>query len=113
MSTSATVQCTVSDGAAVLTLNRPDRLNAFTDRMEQELIDAFDRCDEDDAVQAVILTGAGRGFCAGMDAADAGDAFVAWRTAETFRATRYRCVGTVAAGSYCACSNAANRSSRR
>lgn len=50
-----------------LTLNRPDRLNAFTPRMQHELIDAFDRADADDAVRAVVVTGAGRAFCAGAD----------------------------------------------
>lgn len=52
---------------ALLTLNRPDRLNAFTPRMAQELVEAIDRTDEDDAVRAVIITGAGRAFCAGAD----------------------------------------------
>ncbi|MFT4792587.1 MAG: enoyl-CoA hydratase/carnithine racemase [Paracoccaceae bacterium] len=56
-----------ADGIGVLTLNRPDRLNAFTVKMTQELLAAFDAADADDAVRAVIVTGAGRGFCAGMD----------------------------------------------
>lgn len=56
------------DGAvATVTLDRPDRLNAFTGRMMQELISAFDEIDADDGVRAVIVTGAGRGFCAGAD----------------------------------------------
>lgn len=55
------------DGIGVLTLNRPDRLNAFTVKMTEELLDALDAADADDAVRAVIVTGAGRGFCAGMD----------------------------------------------
>ena len=57
----------VSDGIATLTLNRPDRLNAFTTQMRDELIAAFDATDRDDAVRAVIVTGAGRAFCAGAD----------------------------------------------
>src|SRR5689334_7363045 len=57
----------VSDGVLTITLNRPDRLNAFTGTMARELIEAFDLADADDEVRAVIVTGAGRGFCAGAD----------------------------------------------
>ena len=59
----------VEDGLAQITLNRPERLNAFTGRMRQELIAALDRVDADDGVRAVIVTGAGRAFCAGADLA--------------------------------------------
>jgi enoyl-CoA hydratase/carnithine racemase len=62
-----TILYSVDDGIATITLNRPDRLNAFTARMMAELIAAFDLTDTDDAVRAVIVTGAGRGFCAGAD----------------------------------------------
>lgn len=56
------------DGAVLtLTLDRPDRLNAFTPQMQVELCDAFDRADADDAVRVVVVTGRGRGFCAGAD----------------------------------------------
>ncbi len=64
-----------------ITLNRPDQLNAFTDRMMTELLDAFDRADADDAVRAVILTGAGRAFCAGADLSAGADAFYRSSTA--------------------------------
>ena len=57
----------VSDGVMTITLNRPDRLNAWTAQMADELIAAFDRADADDDVRAVIMTGAGRGYCAGAD----------------------------------------------
>jgi enoyl-CoA hydratase/carnithine racemase len=65
----------VADHVATLTLNRPDRLNAFTGTMMNELIDAFDRTDADDDVRAVIVTGAGRGFCAGADLGGGGETF--------------------------------------
>jgi enoyl-CoA hydratase/carnithine racemase len=61
-----------------ITLNRPERLNAFTPRMASELIEAFDQADADDEVRAVIVTGAGRGFCAGADLAGGGETFD-WR----------------------------------
>jgi enoyl-CoA hydratase/carnithine racemase len=59
----------VAGGTATITLNRPDRLNAFTATMAGELVAAFDLADGDDAVRVVLLTGAGRGFCAGADLA--------------------------------------------
>lgn len=57
----------VADNIATLTLHRPDKLNAFTGVMMAEMIDAFDKADADDAVRVVIVTGAGRAFCAGAD----------------------------------------------
>jgi len=57
----------VEGGIATLTLDRPERLNAFTQTMLEEMLDAIDRIDEDDAVRAVVVTGRGRGFCAGAD----------------------------------------------
>jgi enoyl-CoA hydratase/carnithine racemase len=64
-----------SDGVLTITLNRPERLNAWTAQMGLELRTAFDRADGDDEVRAIILTGAGRGFCAGADLASGGDTF--------------------------------------
>jgi enoyl-CoA hydratase/carnithine racemase len=61
------VRVDVNDGIAVITLSRPQKLNAFTTQMARELVAAFDATDADDAVRVVVLTGAGRGFCAGAD----------------------------------------------
>jgi enoyl-CoA hydratase/carnithine racemase len=66
----APVLCAVADGVATVTLNRPDRMNAWTHAMEVAYFDLIDRLDADPAVRAVVLTGAGRGFCPGLDAAD-------------------------------------------
>jgi enoyl-CoA hydratase/carnithine racemase len=57
----------LSDGVLTMTLNRPDRLNAWTRRMEREYFTALDDADADPAVRAIVVTGAGRGFCPGMD----------------------------------------------
>jgi len=65
----------VTDRVLTLTLNRPDQLNAFTVEMAHELIDAFGRASEDDGVGAVVVTGAGRAFCAGMDLSAQGNVF--------------------------------------
>lgn len=65
-----TIRFDVADGAARLTLNRPDRLNSFTVQMHQETADALTRVETDPSVRVLLLTGAGRGFCAGQDLAD-------------------------------------------
>jgi enoyl-CoA hydratase/carnithine racemase len=65
----------VQDRILTITLNRPERLNAWTATMGRELIEAFDRADADDDVRAIIVTGAGRGFCAGADLSGGGDTF--------------------------------------
>ncbi len=65
----------VSEGVCTLTLNRPDKLNALTGTMLNELLTAFDQADADDAVRAVIVTGAGRAFCAGADLSAGGKTF--------------------------------------
>jgi enoyl-CoA hydratase/carnithine racemase len=61
--------------AAIITLNRPEKLNAFTNQLGRELADAIRACDADDDVRGIIITGAGRHFCAGADISDGADAF--------------------------------------
>jgi len=65
----------VADGIATISLNRPEKLNAFTSRMMVDLIEAFDATDADDRVRAVIVTGTGRAFCAGADLGSGGSTF--------------------------------------
>ena len=89
----------VAERVLTITLNRPERLNAWTATMARELIEAFDRADGDDEVGAIIVTGAGRGFCAGADLAPGGETFD-WRK----RAAPVRCRATTAASSRSACS---------
>jgi 2-(1,2-epoxy-1,2-dihydrophenyl)acetyl-CoA isomerase len=68
--TDAPVLCEVADGVASVTLNRPDKLNAFNEAMHQALARALDRIEADGTVRALLLTGAGRAFCAGQDLGD-------------------------------------------
>ncbi len=93
-----------ADGVLTITLNRPDRLNAWTPTMGEELIAAFDAADGDDDVRAIIVTGAGRGFCAGADLRAVAPPLTG---ASARPATRFRATG--AAGSRCACSTAPSR----
>src|SRR5947208_12334668 len=65
----------LADGVLQITLNRPERLNAWTPTMARELHEAFDQADADDEVRAIIVTGAGRGFCAGADLGAGGETF--------------------------------------
>ncbi|MEA2272381.1 MAG: hypothetical protein QOI98_1089, partial [Solirubrobacteraceae bacterium] len=65
----------VADRILTITLHRPDRLNAWTTTMQRELIEAIDLADADDDVRAIVVTGAGRGFCAGADLGGGGDTF--------------------------------------
>jgi len=84
-----TIATEVRDRILTITLNRPDRLNAFTSSMLEELLQALDDADADDEVRAIIFTGAGRGYCAGADLERGG---------ATFEAVASRC-GSSSAGS--------------
>jgi enoyl-CoA hydratase/carnithine racemase len=80
-----TIRTDIASSVLTITLDRPDRLNAFTSRMRDELIAAFDTADGEDDVRVVIVTGAGRAFCAGADLEAGGSTFdVARRDVHTF-----------------------------
>jgi enoyl-CoA hydratase/carnithine racemase len=85
----------VADNIATITLNRPEKLNAFTVTMMNEMIDAFDKVDADDSVRAVIVTGAGRGFCAGADLSAGAQTFDATRPDRVERRSAIRPDGSV------------------
>jgi enoyl-CoA hydratase/carnithine racemase len=70
-----TILYDLADGVLTITLNRPEKLNAFNRAMGTEVIDAVHRADEDDAVRAIIFTGAGRAFCSGADLSRGADSF--------------------------------------
>ncbi len=76
------IEYDVEDQVLTITLDRPDQLNAFTPRMQRELIHAFDRADLDDDVRAIIMTGRGRGYCAGADLSAGAETFDAGAHAE-------------------------------
>ena len=71
----STIRYEVAENILTLTLNRPDHLNAFTPEMAEELIAAFNRASDDDDVRAIVVTGEGRAFCAGMDLSGSGNVF--------------------------------------
>ncbi|MDF3031808.1 MAG: Enoyl-CoA hydratase/isomerase [Moraxellaceae bacterium] len=71
----STLDYAIADGILTLTLNRPEQMNAFTVEMANELVHAFRRASEDDAVKAIVVTGSGRAFCAGMDLSVPGNVF--------------------------------------
>lgn len=81
----ADIHVDVTDTVATITLNRPARLNAYTLAMGDELIAAFDAIDADDGIRAVVITGAGRAFCAGADLSGGAETFAAPDAAETPR----------------------------
>jgi enoyl-CoA hydratase/carnithine racemase len=70
-----TIQYEVAEQILTITLSRPEKLNAFNATMQRELIEAFDAADKDDNIRAIIVTGAGRAFCAGADLSSGADSF--------------------------------------
>ncbi|NKZ03875.1 crotonase/enoyl-CoA hydratase family protein [Actinomadura latina] len=78
------IEYEVRDGIATVTLNRPQKMNAYTFTMRNEMLDVFDRIDADDDVRVVVVTGAGRAFCAGADLSGGGDTFDKERSKDMF-----------------------------
>ena len=70
-----TILYQIENNILTITLNRPEHMNAFTVEMANELIDAVNRASEDDDVRAIVVTGAGKAFCAGMDLGNEGNVF--------------------------------------
>jgi len=79
-----------AEGILTITLDRPEQLNAFTEQMRAEMIDAFDQADADDAVRAIIVTGRGRGFCAGADLSGGPNTFNAASRGRALAIAEYR-----------------------
>lgn len=72
----STITSEIVDRVMIITLNRPERMNAFNEKMCEEMILALDEADESDDVRAVILTGAGDAYCAGMDLEKGAETFM-------------------------------------
>ncbi len=91
-----TILYDAADGIATITLNRPDKMNAYTATMGREIVEAFQRADEDRQVRTIILTGAGRAFCAGADIAGFANAIEAQKAPPSvergYRASGARCL---------------------
>jgi len=85
----------VKDNILTITLNRPEKLNAFTGIMMTEMIDAFDRADKDDQIRAIIVTGAGRAFCAGADLSSGAETFAPARADRPDRKSAIRADGSI------------------
>ncbi|WP_030172856.1 enoyl-CoA hydratase-related protein [Spirillospora albida] len=78
------IEYSVQDGIATVTLNRPHKMNAYTFTMRNEMLDVFDRVDADDDVRVVVVTGAGRAFCAGADLSGGGGTFDADKSKDMY-----------------------------
>jgi enoyl-CoA hydratase/carnithine racemase len=77
-----TITLEITESLAIITLNRPEAMNSFTPHMGREVAEAFDETDADPRVRAVVMTGAGRAFCAGADLSAGAEAFAALQTAQ-------------------------------
>src|SRR5688572_15428632 len=82
-----TIEWLLSDHILTIRLNRPEKLNAFTVQMANELVDAFQRSSDDPSVRVVVVTGAGKAFCAGMDLSEPGPTNNVFGLDETMKPT--------------------------
>jgi enoyl-CoA hydratase/carnithine racemase len=82
------IQFEIHDGVGLITLNRPERMNAWTYQMSDELTSVIERCNDDPEVGAMVMTGAGRGFCAGADIQDAFNSRIEGETTDTDQRNR-------------------------
>lgn len=80
-----TIKTELKEGILTLTLNRPDQMNAYTEKMNEELLDFYKNVNSDDAVRVIVVTGSGRAFCAGMDLSEGGSTFSSEQSAEDYR----------------------------
>lgn len=80
-----TIKTKLQDGILTLTLNRPDHMNAYTVKMNEELLHFYQNVNEDDDVRVIVVTGSGRAFCAGMDLSDGGSTFSSTQSSEDYR----------------------------
>ena len=87
-----TIRFQVDASVATITLHRPDRLNALTTQMSRELLDAMKACARDDAIRCVVITGAGRGFCAGQDLAELAQVPPGWTVGDHLRRGYHRLI---------------------
>ena len=82
------IQFEIHDGVGLITLNRPERMNAWTYQMSDELTSVIEQCNDDPEVGAMVMTGAGRGFCAGADIQDAFNSRIEGETTDTDQRSR-------------------------
>ena len=80
-----TIKTDLKDGILTLTLNRPDKMNAYTEKMNEELLHFYKEVNNDDEVRVIVVTGSGRAFCAGMDLSEGGSTFSSEQSAEDYR----------------------------
>lgn len=80
-----TIKTELENGILTLTLNRPEQMNAYTEKMNEELLHFYKNVNEDDAVRVIVVTGAGRAFCAGMDLSEGGATFSSEESEEEYR----------------------------